>query len=112
MTKAHLILIGTQVVYSATDLMGRLYMHRHGFRLATFLTAWFLVYFVLRQLAMFGQLYVFSHIKLGSTMAMMGASSIVISNLLGLLVLSERLSPAAYVGVTLAVISFFVMAAR
>jgi uncharacterized membrane protein len=112
MPKALLILVGTQLVYSVSDFMGRIYMHRHGFRMATFLTFWFFIYLVLRQLAMFGQLYVFAHVELGRTMALMGASSIVISNILGLLFLKEMLTPVAYIGVTLAVISFFVMAAR
>lgn len=107
-----LVLIGTQLVYSISDFMGRCFMARQGFRLGTFLTAWFFWYFVLRQIAMFGQLYVFAYLPLGKTMAMLGASSIVISNILGLLFLKELLSPVAYAGVTLAVISFLIMAVR
>lgn len=112
MPNAVVILVGTQVVYSMSDFMGRYYMARQGWHVATFLTGWFLGYFVLRQVAMFGQLYVFAQVPLGKTMALMGASSIVISNFLGLLFLKEMLSPAAYAGVTLAVIAFLVMALR
>jgi uncharacterized membrane protein len=109
---ALLVLIATQVVYSLSDFMGRYYMARHGWHLETFLTGWFLLYFVIRQVAMFGQLYVFAYLPLGKTMALLGASSIVISNFLGLLFLKEMLSPLAYGGVTLAVIAFLVLALR
>ncbi len=112
MNKALWILIGTQLIYSASDFMGRLYMSRHGFRWATFLTTWFLVYFLIRQAAMFGQLYVFAHIPLGKSMALLAAASIILSNALGFLFLKEMLSPIAYAGVTLAVIAILLMALR
>ncbi|MDD3156254.1 MAG: hypothetical protein PHP14_02410 [Candidatus Pacebacteria bacterium] len=59
---------------------------------------------------MFGQLYVFTVIELGKTMALFGAFSIILANVLGLLVLKEILSPGAYIGVSLAVIAFIVLA--
>ena len=46
---------------------------------------------------MFGQLYVFSVIELGKTMALFGATSIVLANVLGFLVLKETLSLEAYI---------------
>jgi len=78
--------------------------------LTTFLSGWFLAYFSIRMIAMFGQLYVFTSIELGKTMALFGAISILLANLLGFLVLKEVLSPGAYVGVTLAIIAFLVLA--
>jgi hypothetical protein len=42
---------------------------------------------------MFGQLYVFTAIDLGKTMALFGAFSIILANSLGFLVLKEVLSP-------------------
>jgi len=107
-----LILIGMQLVYSVSDFMGRYYMVKHGFHVASFLMPWFLWYQIIRQIAMFGQLYIFAVMPLGKTMAMMGAASIVISNVLGFLFLKEMLSPIAYVGVTLAVIAILIMAFR
>lgn len=106
------VLVGTQVIYSLSDFMGRYYMRLMGFRLASFLTLWFLAYQLLRQVAMFGQLYVLAHVELGRTMALLGASSIVISNALGMLLLGEILSPAAYAGVALAVLAFLILAIR
>ncbi|HBA82986.1 MAG TPA: hypothetical protein DCZ95_02725 [Verrucomicrobia bacterium] len=112
MIKVLSILIGTQLVYSVSDFMGRMYMSKHGFHWSTFLTGWFLVYFIIRQIAMFGQLYVFAYVPLGKTMAMLAAASIILSNALGVLFLKELLSPAAYAGVTLAVIAMLIMAFR
>ncbi|HNT29483.1 MAG TPA: hypothetical protein PKL83_00850 [bacterium] len=85
-------------------------MPKQGFTLASFLSGWFLLYFAIRTVAMFGQLYVFTTIELGKTMALFGAVSIVLSNLVGFLVLKEVLSPGAYIGVTFAVIGFIVLA--
>jgi len=59
---------------------------------------------------MFGQLHVFTAVELGKTMALFGAVSIVLANILGFLVLKEVLSPGAYIGVSLAVIAFLVLA--
>jgi hypothetical protein len=112
MPRVLLILVGTQLVYSISDFMGRFYMKQYGFRVAAFLTWWFLLYQLIRQVAMFGQLYIFANVELGKTMALLGATSIVISNILGILFLKEMLSPMAYAGVTLATIAILIMAFR
>ena len=112
MFKVLVMLIGSQLVYSASDFMGRLYMSRHGFHWATFFTGWFLVYFIIRQIAMFGQLYVFAYVPLGKTMALLAAASIILSNILGVLFLKEILTPAAYVGVSLAILAILIMTFR
>jgi uncharacterized membrane protein len=104
------IIIATQLLFTASDLLARTYMSKQGFVLATFFSAWFLVYFLIRIIAMFGQLYVFTVIELGKTMALFGAVSIMLANLLGFLVLKEVLSTGAYIGITLAVIAFVVLA--
>jgi len=106
------ILLGTQLLYSISDFMGRAYMSRHGFRPAAFWSLWFLVYLVIRQVAMVGQLYLFVHVPLGKSMALLGAVSIVISNALGWLFLGEVLSLYGYLGVFLAVTAILIMAAR
>lgn len=105
-----LIIVFTQLFFTTSDLLARYHMPKQGFAVSTFLSGWFLAYFVLRFSAMFGQLYVFTAIELGKTMALFGAASIIISNILGFLVLKEALSPGAYFGVSLAVIAFFVLA--
>ena len=107
-----LVLVASQVLYTASDFMGRVYMVRYGFCAAAFLSWWFAGYFGIRTVAMFGQLYVFSAVPLGKTMALFGAVSILLSNALGLLFLKEVLSPIAYLGVSLALIAFVVMAFR
>ena len=105
-----LVLIGAQLLYTISDLMARHFMLKHGFTLAAFLTSWFVVYFIIRLFAMVGQLYVFTSTELGKTIALFGALGIVLANVLGLLVFKEILSPWAYVGVSLAIIAFFVLA--
>ena len=105
-----LIVVLTQILFTSGDLLARANMRRAGFSAANFLNWWFLVYFTFRQVAMLGQLYVFSSVQLGKTMALFGATSIVLSQALGFFLLKEVLSPGAYIGVALAVMAFIVLA--
>ncbi len=105
-----IILIITQLLFTTSDLLARNYMPKQGFALTTFLSSWFLAYFFIRIIAMFGQLYVFTHIELGKTMALFGAVSIILANLLGFLLLKESMSVGAYIGIMLAVSAFIVLA--
>lgn len=107
-----LLVLGTQLLYTSSDFMGRYFMKRYGFDVSMLTSGWFWGYQAIRQVAMFGQLYVFAQIPLGKTMALFGATSIVLSNALGFLFLKEVLSPVAYGGVALAVIAILVMAFR
>ncbi len=110
MSLALAIIIGSQLLFTVSDLLARHYMPRQGFALATFLSTWFLAYFLIRTMAMFGQLYAFTTIELGKSMALFGSASIVLANVLGFLVLKEVLSPKEYIGGSLAVIAFIVLA--
>ncbi len=105
-----IVIIVTQLLFAIGDLLARTYMSKYGFALSTFLSVWFLVYILIRTVATFGQLYVFTTIELGRTVALFSASGIILANLLGLLFLQEVLSPAAYVGIILAVIAFIILA--
>jgi multidrug transporter EmrE-like cation transporter len=69
----------------------------------------FLAYFLIRQVAMFGQLYVLATVPIGKTMALFGAASIILANLLGVLLLGDLLSLRSYAGIALAVLAFTVM---
>jgi multidrug transporter EmrE-like cation transporter len=106
------IIIIAQLLFTVSDLIGRHFMSTSGFTLKSFLSLWFLGYFLIRNIAMFGQLYVFSRIELGHTMALFGAISIVLANVLGFLFLKEVLSPVVYIGVVLAIVAFLVLAVR
>lgn len=103
------IIVATQLLFTTGDLIARANMRHHSFTVSTFLSAWFLLYFLIRQVAMFGQLYVFSALQLGKTMALFGATSIVVVNVLGILVLGEILSVQAYVAIGLVVLGFIVL---
>jgi len=107
-----IVVILTQLLFTGSDLLGRHYMIQSGFASKSFFSLWFLSYFLIRNLAMFGQLYVFSKIELGHTMALFGASSIILANILGFFFLREALSPTVYIGVVLAIIAFLILAIR
>jgi multidrug transporter EmrE-like cation transporter len=104
-----LVIVATQLLFTAGDLLARANMRHSPFALSTFLNWWFLVYFVIRQVAMVGQLYVFSALQLGKTMALFGATSIVVVNVLGVLLLGEILSVQAYLAVGLVVFAFIML---
>ncbi len=92
--------------------MGRYYMRRNGLDWSIVTMGWFWVYQALRQVGTVGQLYLFAYVPLGKTMALFGAASILLSNVLGFLFLKEVLSPVAYGGVALAVAAILVLAFR
>jgi uncharacterized membrane protein len=103
------IIVATQLLFTTGDLIARANLRHRPFCLATFLSGWFVLYFLIRQVAMFGQLYVFSTLQLGKTMALFGATSLVVVNALGILVLGEILSVQAYVAIGLVVLGFVVL---
>ena len=85
--------VATQALFTIGDLMARANMRKHGFTAAAFLNLGFFAYVLIRQVAMFGQLYVLANVPIGKTMALFGAASIVLANLLGVLLLGDLLSP-------------------
>jgi len=105
-----LFLIATQLLFTITDLLGRFFMIKYGFTQLFFFSWWFLFYMLLRTIATVMQLYLFSSIELGKTMALLATLSIIFANLLGYLVLKEILSQTAYIGISLAIIAFLVLA--
>ena len=104
-----LIIVVTQLLFTMGDLIPRANMRHSPFALSTFLRWWFAAYFLIRQVAMFGQLYVFSALQLGKTMALFGATSIVVVNVLGVLLLGEILSTQAYLAIALVVFAFVLL---
>jgi multidrug transporter EmrE-like cation transporter len=103
------VVVGTQLLFSVGDLMARANMRKHGFTAAAFLNVSFLVYILSRQLATVGQMYVLATVPIGKTMALFGAGSIVLANVLGVLLLGDLVSMRSYVGIALAVMAFLVM---
>ena len=104
------VLVGSQAIFSASDLLGRYHMNHGGFKAANFLSWWFVIYMAIRTVATVGQLYVFSEVKMGKTMALFGAASIVVANLLGWLFMGDLLSTGTYLGIVLAMLAFVVLA--
>ncbi len=104
-----LVIVATQLLFTTGDLIARANLRHSPFVLSTFLSGWFVLYFLIRQVAMFGQLYVFSALQLGKTMALFGATSIVVVNVLSILLLGEILSIQAYLAIGLVVLGFIVL---
>jgi len=105
-----LILIITQTLFTISDLIGRYFMSRYGFTVNNFISFWFLVYILIRILATFGQLYIFTQFGLGKTMSLFAAVSIALSTALAFLLFNEIVTPVQYVGITLAVLAFLTLA--
>lgn len=105
----YFILVGAQLCFTITDLMGRHFIGAYGFKLSNFISLWFLTYVVLKAGAITAQLYIFSQFQLGKTMALFGATSIILSNVLGFLILNEVLSVKEYLGIILAVTAFLII---
>ena len=104
-----LIVIASQLLFTTSDLMARHYMSTQGFRVATFFGWWFVIYATIRTVATFGQLFIFTQAEVGKTMALFGATSLVLVNVLGLLILKEELSLPVYFRIVLAVIAILVV---
>ncbi len=104
-----LIALGSQLVYSSSDLLARHELRLAGFAPRSFMSTWFALFLVLRVVATAGQLFVFATTNLGRTAVIFGAGSIILANVLGLLLLQEVLSLRAYAGVALALAAFLVI---
>jgi hypothetical protein len=77
--KPFVVVIASQLLFIAGDLLARLKMRQHGFDADAFMSWWFATYMVVRTLATFGQLWVLSKLVLGQTLAMFAAASVVLS---------------------------------
>lgn len=104
--------LASQILFSLGDLLARANMSKLGFTTAAFISWWFLLYFSLRTVAMFIQLYILSTVDLGKTAAIFAAAAIIVANVLGFLVLKEVLSPVAYIGVILAITAILVISLK
>jgi len=96
------VVLVAQLLYTASDFIGRSVMKERGFTPATFLDGWFIAYVLLRVLATTGLLYTFSQLPLGKTIILFSVASVLLSNVLGLLFLQEALSPTMYLSLLLA----------
>ncbi len=104
-----LIVIVSQLLFTSSDLIARHYMSTQGFKISTFFAGWFLLYAVIRTVATFGQLFIFTQVEVGKTMALFSATSLVLVNVLGFLLLKEQLSVPVYIGIALAVVAILIV---
>jgi hypothetical protein len=107
---ASLLCPESQALGTTTDFMGRYYMSRLGFGPATFVASGSPGLLPPPKVAVFGQLYVFAHLELGKTIALLSAAAVQLANAVGVLFLKETQSPLGYTGVILAITSALILA--
>jgi len=93
-----LVVIVSQLLFTAGDLVARLRMRQLGFGAEAFVSWWFVGYMGLRTLATFGQLWVLARLVLGAALPMFAAASVVLSMMLSITVLNEGLGTKTIVG--------------
>lgn len=104
------VVLGSQVLFTAGDLLARLKMRDLGFHAESFLSWWFVGYMTVRTSATFGQLWVLSKVDLGRMTPLFSATSIVLSLVLSVAVLGEGLTTKTVVGGSLAVAALVILA--
>lgn len=104
------VALGAQLLFSISDFMGRYYMSRFGFTPEAFLSWWFVVYMLIRTIATIGQLYIFSTLELGKTIAVFAAFGLLIANVAGFFLLGEVLSWQAYLAIVLVMLALALLA--
>lgn len=104
-----LIALISQLFFTSGDLLARKFMAGQPFSIATFSKPWFLIYFLVRIIAMFGQLYILSRFQVGKTMLLFAVLSLILVNVLGFVLLKEILGPKDYVALSLTIIAFFIL---
>ncbi len=106
------VILITQLIFSATDLLARAHLKGQPFSLQSFTQLWFIWYIIVRAGSTFAQFYVFSKVDLGKTVTLFSIAGIIFANLLGVLVLKEVLSFKDYVGLFLAITAFLILSIR
>lgn len=107
-----IIIVFVQLLFTGSDVIARSLMLRYGFTVSVFFTPSFFLYFTIRQIAMIGQLYIFSTIPLGKTMALFAAVSIVLANVLGFLFFKEILTLTDYLAISFVIMALIIFALK
>jgi multidrug transporter EmrE-like cation transporter len=94
------------------DVIAKYNLNITGYKSVILISPWFFAYILTKVVATTAQFYVFSNFDLGKSMAIFGAISIILSNSIGFLLMSERLTVGGYVGVSMACMAFLVIALK
>ncbi len=101
-----LAVISSQILFTVSDVLARSNLKDAGFSWATVVAPWLIVYIAVRQIAVIGQLYVHANAELGKMAGLFAATFILLNNGIGYFYLNETLTAPAYIGVSLAFLSF------
>lgn len=109
-----LLVVIAQLMFTVTDLLARANLRSVGMlSLAAIAAPWFVVYVLLKLVATGIQLSVLAIQPIGTAMALFSASSLVLVNVAGVLLLGEILSTQAYIAIALALCAIgFIATAR
>lgn len=104
-----LLIFVAQLIYSTSDLFKKIVMNNVGFGLHL-LTNWkFLAVSVFALLGFAVQMLALSRYDLSRTIILLGVFAVLLSTILGVLVLHERLSPINYLGLGFAVLAIILV---
>lgn len=113
MNKIVVIALATQLIFILGEVPAAGYLSQKGLDSSSFFHPWFLLFSITRIIGIAGQLYLLSNAQLGLIAALMGSCGLILHNLLGTFVLHQPpLSFQGYVGLSLAVVSIFLLAAK
>lgn len=113
MNKIVVIALATQLIFILGEVPAAGYLSKWGLDSSSFFHPWFLLFSITRIIGIAGQLYLLSNAQLGLIAALMGSCGLILHNLLGTFVLHQPpLSFQGYVGVSLAVVSIFLLTAK
>lgn len=99
-----LLMLAAQAFYSLSDLLKKIVLRDLSFP-AALANPKFLGVSAIALVGMLIQMYVLSRYELGRTTIYLGVFALIVTPLLGVLVLQEKLSPVNWVGVGLAIVA-------
>ncbi|MBI2098976.1 hypothetical protein HYT45_01010 [Candidatus Uhrbacteria bacterium] len=94
-----------QLIYSLSDLGKKIILNKAGFGWGLLTNAAFLAITAVSVIGFALQMFALSRYDLSRTIILLGVFAVLISSVLGVLVLHERLSPINYLGLGFAVIA-------
>lgn len=104
-----LLIFAAQLIYSLSDLGKKIILNKAGYGWNLLTNIPFLVISAAAVLGFALQMYALSRYDLSRTIILLGVFAVLISTLLGVLVLHEKLSPVNYLGLGFAVLAIILV---
>lgn len=104
-------ILASQCIFLASDILGRHFMQKSGFHFSSFISLWFAIYVLIRMVATILELYVLTYTGIGKAFTLIAVTALVFTNIAGYLLFGEVYSFGVYVGISLAILAFVLIAA-